>query len=52
MNIYQKSFKLILAVNTNIPAMINAIIRATLQARSDTKNSDLTFRQVHIFHSE
>ncbi|GGA04064.1 hypothetical protein CYANOKiyG1_16310 [Okeania sp. KiyG1] len=52
MNIYQKSFKLILAENTNIPAMINAIIGATLQGRNDTKNSDLTFRQVHIFHSE
>lgn len=52
MKIYQKLFKLILAGNTNIPAMINAIIRATLQARNDTKNSDLTFRQVHIFHSE
>ncbi|NEN93204.1 MAG: mCpol domain-containing protein [Okeania sp. SIO3H1] len=52
MNIYQKSFKLILAGNTNIPAMINAIIGATIQARNDTKNSDLTFRQVHIFHSE
>ena len=31
MNIYQKLFKLILAGNTNIPAMIKAIIGATLQ---------------------
>jgi hypothetical protein len=31
MNIDQKSFKLILAGNTNVPAMINAIVRATLQ---------------------
>ncbi|WP_161564894.1 hypothetical protein [Okeania hirsuta] len=46
MNIYQKSFKLILAGETNIPAMINAIIGATLQARNDTKNSDLIFGQV------
>lgn len=52
MNIYHKSFKLILAGNTNIPGMINAIIGATLQGRNNTKNSDLTFRQVHIFHSE
>ncbi|ERT05205.1 hypothetical protein M595_4854 [Lyngbya aestuarii BL J] len=52
MNVYQQSFKLILAGNINVSAMINAIIRATLQARSDTQNSDLTFRQIHIFHTE
>ncbi|MBE9124947.1 MULTISPECIES: hypothetical protein [unclassified Coleofasciculus] len=52
MNVYQKTFKLILAGNINVPAMINVIIRATLQARSDTQNSQLTFRQVHIFHTE
>jgi hypothetical protein len=52
MNVHQKSFKLILAGNRNVPAMINAIIRATLQARIDTKNDDLTFRQVHVFHTE
>jgi len=57
MNVSQKSFKLILAGNTNVPAMINAIIAATVQARIDTKNRDtenpdLTFRQVHIFHTE
>jgi hypothetical protein len=51
-NVYQKSFKLILAGNTNVPAMINAIIRATLQARENTQNRDLTFRQIHIFHTE
>ncbi|MFP5268700.1 mCpol domain-containing protein [Coleofasciculus sp.] len=52
MNVYQKSFKLILAGNKNVPAMINAIVRATLQARSDTQDSALTFRQVHVFHTE
>jgi hypothetical protein len=52
MNVSQKSFKLILAGNTNVPATINAIIAATLQARRDTENPDLTFRQVHIFHTE
>lgn len=52
MNVYQKSFKLILAGNTNVPAMINAIIRATLQARSDTQDNALIFRQVHVFHTE
>jgi hypothetical protein len=52
MNVYQKSFKLILAGNTNVAAMINVIIRATLQARSDTHNNALTFRQIHVFHTE
>jgi hypothetical protein len=52
MNAYQKSLKLILAGNKNVPAMINAIIRATIQARKDNENSNLTFRQVHIFHTE
>ncbi|MGB3691563.1 MAG: mCpol domain-containing protein [Spirulinaceae cyanobacterium] len=52
MNVYQKSFKLILAGNRNVPAMINAIVRATLQARNDTQDSTSTFRQVHIFHTE
>ncbi|MEO1799096.1 MAG: hypothetical protein AAFR62_01495, partial [Cyanobacteria bacterium J06629_2] len=49
---YQKSFKLILAGNINIPAMINAIVRATLQARNDNEDSTLTFRQIHVFHTE
>jgi len=52
MNVHQKSFKLILAGNTNVPAMINAIIRATLQAQNDNQNNELTFRQVHVFHTE
>ena len=52
MNVSQKSFKLILAGNITVPATINSIIRATLQARSDTQNSDLTFCQVHVFHTE
>lgn len=46
------SLKLILAGNTNIPATINAIIQATLQARENTEKPELTFRQVHIFHTE
>ena len=46
------SLKLILAGNINVPAMINAIIRATIQARSDRRNEKIIFRQVHIFHTE
>jgi hypothetical protein len=38
--------------NTNIPAMINAIIRATLELRCNIANEKLNFRQVHIFHTE
>jgi hypothetical protein len=52
MSAARNSFKLILAGNTNVPAMINAIIRGTIQARSDSNNDSLTFRQVHIFHTE
>ncbi|MGC1310414.1 MAG: mCpol domain-containing protein [Phormidesmis sp.] len=32
--------------------MINAIIRSTLQVREDTRDESLTFRQVHVFHTE
>ncbi len=45
-------FKLILPGSKNVPTMINAIIRATIQAQEDSKKEDLTFRQVHIFHTE
>jgi hypothetical protein len=52
MNIYRKSFKLILAGNTKVPAMIAFIITGTLQARNNTQDSSLIFRQVHVFHTE
>jgi len=52
MNTVKNSFKLIMAGNTNIPAMINAIIRATLELRCNIANENLNFRQVHIFHTE
>ncbi len=49
----KSSFKLIMAGNTNVPAMINVIIRATLELRQDNMNNDekLTFSQIHIFHT-
>ena len=52
MNTSGNSFNLILAGNTNAPAMINAIIRATIQARANAQDEHLVFRQVHIFHTE
>jgi len=52
MNTSSNSLKLILAGNTNVPAMINAIIRATIEARANTQDEELVFRQVHIFHTE
>ncbi len=52
MTVSQNGFKLIIPGNTNVPTMINAIIRATLQLRSESQNNLLTFRQVHIFHTE
>jgi hypothetical protein len=52
MSVDRNSFKLILAGNTNVPATINAIIRGTIQARADSHNDSLTFRQVHVFHTE
>jgi hypothetical protein len=45
-------FKLIIAGNTNIIAMINVVIQATLTLRSNISNDELTFRQIHIFHTE
>jgi hypothetical protein len=45
-------YKLIMAGNTNISAMINCIIQATLQLRANTKSESLVFRQIHIFHTE
>ncbi|MBV6341550.1 mCpol domain-containing protein [Candidatus Magnetobacterium casense] len=45
-------FKLIMAGNMNIYTMINAIIRATLELRSNTKNAYVIFHQIHIFHTE
>ena len=46
------SFKLIITGNTNIPSMINVIIRATLQLRENSQRDELIFRQIHIFHTE
>jgi len=48
----QNSFKLIIAGNKNVPAMVNVIIRATLQLRENEQDKNLTFRQVYIFHTE
>ena len=45
-------FKLIIAGNTNIPSMVNVIIRATKQLRENTQHTELIFRQIHIFHTE
>lgn len=52
----KNSFKLIMAGNTNVPATINVIIRATLELRQDNMNNELeeenlTFSQIHIFHT-
>ncbi|MDF0551671.1 mCpol domain-containing protein [Kamptonema sp. UHCC 0994] len=52
MNALKNSFKLIMGGNTNISAMINAIIRATLEFRKNENDDKLTFRQIHIFHTE
>lgn len=52
MNNTNRSYKLILAGNPKIPAMINSIIRATIEARKNTEDESITFRQVHIFHTE
>ncbi|MCG5061579.1 MAG: mCpol domain-containing protein [Limnoraphis sp. WC205] len=52
MNKPRDSYKLIMGGNTNVPAMINCIIRSALQLRTDTGNDNYTFRQVHIFHTE
>jgi hypothetical protein len=52
MNARQPSFKLITAGNINIPTMINAIIRATLELRETTEDDTQVFRQIHIFHTE
>jgi minimal CRISPR polymerase domain len=46
------AFKLIIAGNKNIPAMINAIILATKEARKNTGEENLVFSQIHIFHTE
>lgn len=46
------SFKLIMAGNSNIPAMINSVICATIQMRDDSHDKNLIFQQVHIFHTE
>lgn len=47
-----KALKLLIAGNTSVPGMINAIISATLQARKNTANESKTFNQIHIFHTE
>jgi hypothetical protein len=52
MSTSKNSFKLILAGNRNVSAMINAIIRATIQVREDVEDEKLIFRQVHVFHTE
>lgn len=52
MNTFTQALKLIMSGNTNVPAMINAIIRATIEARGNTQNPSLVFRQIHIFHTE
>jgi hypothetical protein len=52
MNASSHTLKLIMSGNVNVPAAINAIIRATLEARQNTQNSTLVFRQIHIFHTE
>ncbi|MCL4871739.1 MAG: mCpol domain-containing protein [Anaerolineae bacterium] len=52
MTISLKSFKLLLAGNTNVFGMTNVIIRSTLQLRQNEKEKDLSFRQIHIFHTE
>ncbi|MBF0591547.1 MAG: mCpol domain-containing protein [Nitrospirae bacterium] len=52
MDIKDYTFKLIMAGNSNTHSMINAIIRATIQLRSNTKKEKVTFHQIHIFHTE
>ncbi|KJU83610.1 hypothetical protein MBAV_004198 [Candidatus Magnetobacterium bavaricum] len=52
MDIKDYTFKLIMAGNSNINSMINAIIRATIQLRSDNEQEMATFNQIHIFHTE
>lgn len=47
-----ESFKLLLAGNTNVFGMTNVIIRATMQLRQNAQKDDLSFRQIHIFHTE
>ncbi len=47
-----ETYRLILAGNTNVYAMINAIIRATLEVRKNTNLKHQTFRQIHILHTE
>lgn len=49
---FDQSYRLILAGNTNVYAMINAIISATLQVRNDTRSDQVTFRQIHLLHTE
>ncbi len=48
----QTAFKLIMAGSTNIYSTINILIQATLKAREVTGREDLTFDQVHVFHTE
>ncbi len=52
MSASKESLKLILAGNTRVPAMINAIIRATIKARENTSDENLCFKQVYIFHTQ
>lgn len=49
---FKKTIKLIVPGNRNIPALINSIIRATLQLRENENHQDLVFNQIHIFHTE
>jgi len=46
------TFKLIMAGNTNVPAMVNVIIRSVLELRANTADDNRTFRQIHVFHTE
>lgn len=46
------TFGLLLAGNTNVTAMANAIARATLELRSNERNNAAVFNPIHIFHTE
>lgn len=48
----QNAFQLIIAGNTNVPAMVNVITRATLRLRESEQESAINFQQIHIFHTE
>lgn len=46
------NYNLIMAGNTNIYAMINVIIQATLQLRENNQDEKSYFRHIYIFHTK